>query len=53
MHSRGSIRTYKEAATLIKLAQDNKMDDFDERYTHYYRSDAGGWLEIFSYRDWE
>ena len=32
MYSRGSIRTYKEAATLIKLAQDNKMDDFDERY---------------------
>ena len=32
MYSRGSIRTYKEAATLIKLAQDNKMDDFDEKY---------------------
>ena len=32
MYSRGSIRTYKEAATLIRLAQDNKMDDFDERY---------------------
>ena len=31
-YSRGSTRTYKEAATLIKLAQDNKMDDFDERY---------------------
>ena len=32
MYSRGSIRTYKEAATLIKLAQDNKMDDFDEKH---------------------
>jgi hypothetical protein len=32
MYSRGSIRTYKEAETLIKLAQENKMDDFDEKY---------------------
>ena len=32
MYSRGSIRTYKEAATLIKFAQDNKMDEFDKRY---------------------
>ena len=30
MYSRGSIRTYKEASTLINLAQDNKMEDFDE-----------------------
>ena len=32
MYSRGSIRTYKEAETFIKLAQENKMDDFDEKY---------------------
>ena len=32
MCSRGSIRTYKEAASLIKLAQNNEMDKFDERY---------------------
>ncbi len=32
MYSRGSIRTYKEAATLIKLAQNNEMAKFDERY---------------------
>ena len=32
MYSRGSIRTYKEAETLIKFAQDNKMDEFDKRY---------------------
>jgi len=28
----GYIRTYKEAATLIKLVQSNKMDDFDVSY---------------------
>ena len=33
MCSRGSIRTYKEAETLIKLAQENKMDDFDKNTT--------------------
>jgi len=33
MYSRGSIRTYKEAETLIKLAQENKMDDFDKNIT--------------------
>jgi hypothetical protein len=35
----------------IEVRIDYESPESSERYTHYYRSDAGGWLEIFSYRD--
>lgn len=35
----------------IEVRIDYESPQNSERYTHYDRSDAGGWLEIFPYRD--
>jgi hypothetical protein len=35
----------------IEVRIDYESSDSSERYTHYQRSDAGGWLEIIPYQD--